>query len=556
MPIDSNLINDAILNNIPYLAWIKDKDGKYVAVNKAYCKLLNLKQEDIIGITDYDLYSKRFADKYRKDDIEVMKTGKQKRVEERIDSVKGLLWIETIKNPILDKEGNVIGSIGVANDVTEKKEANIKLLQKQEEILAVQKRENLLRGIVNTIRNTLDIKDMKKQIVKEIGVFLKVERCIIHQIDPKTGKFFIIDEFSEYRAVGEIASYVGIDIERPKLKFFKKMFLSKSEMIAPDFPKYLQGLKDVSQKSKKWIESLNIKSDYVFPIIYQGQMLATLYLTYTKEYVSLSEEDLSALRFIVNHIGIALNQAILYENEKNTSKNLMEKQQEIIELINQRNLFIATLTHDLRSPICAEQRALEAIILKKLGTKIDDFSEYLQDIYSTNEELLHLVNNLLSVFHLELGKFELNLNQHNLVDIINESVKSISYLAKEHGSDIIQNIEANLPLLEVDREQIFRVLTNLISNAIKHNKKGTEINIFVIKEDDNLQVSISDNGRGIPEEERANIFQRYPTKKRKIGTGLGLFLAKQLVEAHGGKIWFTSVEGKGTTFIFTLPLNK
>ncbi len=243
--------------------------------------------------------------------------------------------------------------------------------------------------------------------------------------------------------------------------------------------------------------------------------------------------------------------------EQESSSKLIEKQKEIVELvelINQKNTFVAGLTHDLRSPIFAEQKALEVLLSKKAGIEFEPFWETLQDIYKTNEELLYMVNNYLSLYHYESGKLEPNLKAVNIADLVNSAVRSIKYLAKHQDTTINIDIQPDLPFIKVDKGQIISVLVNLISNAIKHNTKGKDIEIKVRKVDFSIEVSVKDNGKGIPEAEQPNIFERYPIKKREIGTGLGLYLAKQIVEVHNGEIWFETQEGIGTTFIFSLPI--
>lgn len=219
-----------------------------------------------------------------------------------------------------------------------------------------------------------------------------------------------------------------------------------------------------------------------------------------------------------------------------------------------RRTFLATLTHDLRSPLNAEQKALESILSRKLGTSLDDLSEYLEDMHKSNEELLRLVNNILSVYHYESGKWELKLEPNNINELIENTVRTLQHLAKDQESDITVNIQPDLPQIMIDKDEICRVLGNLISNAIKHNRKGTCIKVEAKKVNNEIQISVSDNGSGISESERPKIFQRYPTAKRKIGTGLGLYLSKQIIDAHNGRIWFESEVGKGTTFYFTLPI--
>jgi len=186
-------------------------------------------------------------------------------------------------------------------------------IQLYQDTKRIAEREIVLRKIIETVRSTLDITRMKKQIVTAIGELFNVERCIIHQIDESTGKFMVIDEASEYKSLDDLVSYAGIDIEQPELEFFKNLFASAKEMIAPNFSEYLKSLKDVSRETKDWIMSLDIKSDYVFPIIFQNKLIATFYMTYTKEYRTLSDDELNSIRVLTNQIGIALNQASSYK---------------------------------------------------------------------------------------------------------------------------------------------------------------------------------------------------------------------------------------------------
>lgn len=218
-----------------------------------------------------------------------------------------------------------------------------------------------------------------------------------------------------------------------------------------------------------------------------------------------------------------------------------------------RQNFIATLTHDLRSPMLAEQKALEAIMMKKEDTPLGSFVEYLKDIHSTNEDLLKLINNLLSVHHYESGKFELDKKANNIVGLINDSIRSLRYLAEARHCEIISEVEDNIPTLLIDGPEVKRVLINLISNAIKHTNRNTKITITAKSLDEGVFVAINDNGPGILEEEKDSLFVKYQTKKRKVGSGLGLYLCKQIVEAHKGKIWFDTEIGQGTTFYFILP---
>lgn len=224
------------------------------------------------------------------------------------------------------------------------------------------------------------------------------------------------------------------------------------------------------------------------------------------------------------------------------------------ELEEQRSSFLSSLTHDLRSPLLAEQKAIEAILSKTIGESLDDFSEYLEEMYKTNDSLLRIVNNMLVSDYYESGKIELELEEKNIKDIISNAVKSIKPLIEENQSEIFIDIQSDLPFVNVNSDEITRVIINLVSNALKHNIKGVNIKISAKKIENGVQISISDNGKGIPDDEKPNIFEKYPTGKSKIGSGLGLYLSKQIINAHNGRIWFDTEKEKGTTFHFVLPI--
>jgi len=288
-----------------------------------------------------------------------------------------------------------------------------------------------------------------------------------------------------------------------------------------------------------FLKSKGILSFVIYPVYMklavEDKSLGIIMMSFSSPR-KLSSDEMDLLVLIVDTVSIVYLETI--------------QRQKIEEI---RKTFTATLAHDLRSPILGEQKALEVILSSNPELPLKNYTEYFKGIYDTNDDLLRIVNNLLEIYQYESGKSELKLEANNVKDIINSVVRTLKPLAEDQGSDISLNIEENLPSVMVDRSEIQRVTSNLISNAIKHNKKGTNINIKAIKADNEVRVSVNDNGQGIPEAEKPNIFQKYPITKSGIGSGLGLFLSKQIIEAHGGKIWFESEAGKGTTFYFTLP---
>lgn len=203
--------------------------------------------------------------------------------------------------------------------------------------------------------------------------------------------------------------------------------------------------------------------------------------------------------------------------------------------------FIAITSHQLRTPLSMIKWAVEA----KRFDIIED----------ANRRMLKLVNDLLNTARIEQGRFELNKEEFNLADLIKATVKEFVILAKASNAEII--CQAEPTKVYADKTKIKMVLENLIQNAIQYNPRAGRI---LIKLADNI-VSVQDQGAGIPQAQQKYVFQKFFRARNILrhktqGTGLGLFIAKAIIESHKGKIWFTSQENHGTTFFFSLPLIK
>lgn len=244
----------------------------------------------------------------------------------------------------------------------------------------------------------------------------------------------------------------------------------------------------------------------------------------------------------------------VFKNEWEYTNQISEKQAQIQELLVSRDTFIAALSHDLKSPIFAEQKIIEFILMDRDAIKISDFIEYMEEMYKTNEEVLRIVNNLLTVYHLDSKEFKLTLSPVNVNALVRDAAKTLGHLAKAEDIMIKTHLDPQVPLLNADEDMIKRVIVNLVSNAIKHSKNSAEVKISTCREAKCIKVIVQDFGKGIGLDDQKNIFQKYPTVKRKVGSGLGLFISKQIIDAHKGKIWFESGVEKGTSFIFTLPI--
>ena len=232
---------------------------------------------------------------------------------------------------------------------------------------------------------------------------------------------------------------------------------------------------------------------------------------------------------------------------------------ELKEMDKMREDFVATLTHDLRVPILAEANTLKFFLKGIFGPFTDKQKEAMENMLESNNDLLGLVNSLLDTYKYESGQDELNTEITNIKKLAQDCVAELTPIAKKNNQNLTNLISKEIPVVRIDKKEIKRVMINLISNALTYTPKGGAITIDAEKIDNAIVVNVTDTGKGIPKSELESIFGRFFSKAkkfRKIGTGLGLYLSKKIIEKHNGKIWAESQLGKGSTFYFSIPLDS
>ena len=220
-----------------------------------------------------------------------------------------------------------------------------------------------------------------------------------------------------------------------------------------------------------------------------------------------------------------------------------------------RDDFIATLTHDLRTPLLAAIQTLKFLLEGAVGDLDDKQKLLLSTMQKSNEDLLGLVNALLEVYKYDAEKLILNKTDFNIYELALLVFNELKPLADK--KEISFSIDCKEKDLEInaDRNELRRVICNLCGNAINYTPESGNVAITIKSESSDLIFSVSDTGCGIPSEDIPNMFQRFSqgtTKKRSAGTGLGLYLSRQIIESHGGKIWLESKVNKGSEFSFIL----
>lgn len=229
------------------------------------------------------------------------------------------------------------------------------------------------------------------------------------------------------------------------------------------------------------------------------------------------------------------------------------------------NFYVYLIVHQLRAPLAGMKWVFNSLLCGSAGEMSEEQKYLLEKGKLANDKMISLVNDLLDATKIEQEKFVFIFFAGSLVDLIKKKIGELAEFASAKGVKIIFNGgEGFAAPVMMDAEKIGFVIQNLVDNAVKYSKDGDEVEISIDygKFDGYATVKVEDNGIGIPASQKDKIFEKFfradnAAGIESAGSGLGLFIAKSIVEKHGGKIWFSSKggeEGNGTVFWFTLPI--
>lgn len=231
---------------------------------------------------------------------------------------------------------------------------------------------------------------------------------------------------------------------------------------------------------------------------------------------------------------------------------------QITRLNKMKSEFVSIASHQLRTPLSAVKWETELLLTKfKKGLSKKQLKD-IENISAINQRMIDLVSDLLDVARIDQNRLILQKQKFNFLKTINEIVNEMIPKAELRNIKIDITSKKNLPMAIGDREKVRLVVENLVDNAVKYTNSGGKIEIRIFKNKQYLEFEIRDNGVGIPEEQLDNVFEKFFRSNNAVryqteGTGLGLYIAKNIIEQTGGKIWFKSIENVGSIFGFSLP---
>jgi PAS domain S-box-containing protein len=412
-----------------------------------------------------------------------------------------------------DEKGNIIGYYLAFSDITELKTFQVELEKRvTQRTKEIEKKKEEIEGSRKALLNILEDVEKERKVAEEEE---EKTRAII---DNFVDGLLFFDKERILRVVNPKARLLFKSLE-----IDQKELLNKSIDKFKNLPYFGKIFKEVDEKEKISKKEIYLKGEQVFEL--------------TSLTVIRGKEKLGKL-------------VILHDitREKRVEKLKSE--------------FVSLAAHQLRTPLSGIKWTLRMLLDGDLGPLNKDQLDLLEKTYQSNERMIDLINDLLNVTRIEEGKFLSKFSPIQLEDLCQKITDSQrEEISKKEIDFGLILPKKKLPLIMGDVEKIELVVRNLLDNAIKYTKKGGKVIISLRKINNKIEFKIEDNGVGIPKDQQERVFTKFfrganIVKLETSGTGLGLFIAKNIIKAHQGKIWFESEENKGSKFYFTLPIKQ
>ncbi len=437
-----------------------------------------------------------------------------------------------------------------------------KLLKAYRSIAAQEKKQRLLNIISTAMRRSLNSDEIIKVAVQELGEALCACRCLIYQCRALDTKATITHEYlssSVESVIGEEWFLQSNPLFQKVVEIQGRVYIENTVVVPENLIAETSEGKLVKLEANNQLQSIisqwEIASWLMVPLLYQGRLLGMVELHNCGSCPhKWSEEQLDLVEAIATQLGITLIQAETYTH-------LEELNQQLEALDRTRSNLIAITGHELRTPLSTIQVCLES-----LSQEPDMPTELRQVMLETAlgdaERMRHLVQDFLTLSHLESGRVEWNLEQLPLLECVDLALSSIrAHHLEQELPQITTQVSAELPLVLADGEWLVEVLSKLLDNACKFTRPEGRVTIEAhSNEGSMLEVTVSDTGRGIEPNRLEVVFDRFYQEEGALrrtvgGTGLGLAICRQIISRLGGNIWAESAgKDRGSAFHFTVPI--
>ncbi|WP_413161264.1 PAS domain S-box protein [Capilliphycus salinus ALCB114379] len=585
-----------LLNNIPHMAWLKNKQGQFIAVNEPLSRRLGLTPEKMIGKTDSDLLNAEFARKILRDNLQVLASEKTQRFEKRIVDERGKTsWLEIYKTPILGDKNQTIGVVGIAVEITDRKQTEQYLRQQA-------RREKILNLLTTQIRKSLNFDKILQTTLASVKECLGVDRC----------------GFSLYYPHGEqpywevIAEARNQDLPDFQGRIFSASVIARitENALEGEAIKIVNADLEPNRAFRQVLKATKTKSLVSIPLRRSsgqiGLLTCSMHQNKTRNW---TDEEVSLLEAVVEQLAIALKQAELYEQTRTKAQQLEQAMEELrrtqAQMIQNEKMsslgqLVAGVAHEINNPASfiygnlthAHDYANDLlklielyqthypnphpeieteIVTIDLDFVIEDLPKLINSMQTGAERIKKIVESLRTFSRLDEAELK-TIDLHQSIDSTLMIVESRLYKKPNRPEIGIIKEYGNIPRIECYAGQLNQVFINIFTNAIdaleesilKFIENGESFDYPHIRihtkltEDNQVLISISNNGLGIPPEIQQRVFDPFfTTKPVGKGTGMGLSICYQIItEKHGGSIECISQTEQGTEFIIRIPIRQ
>jgi signal transduction histidine kinase len=290
------------------------------------------------------------------------------------------------------------------------------------------------------------------------------------------------------------------------------------------------------------LRAAGLRSMIVVPLLARGQNLGALTFATAASGAHYSSLDLAFAEEIAHRAALAIDNARLYQHATKATRT--------------RDELIAVVSHDLKNPLATIVATAE--LLSRTEAPDEKRRRWVESLRKSADAMKHLIEDLLDIARIEAGRLTIEEQRCEVGGLLGEALDLMQPLAQQKRLRLEKRLPGGELDVRCDRPRILRVLSNLIGNSIKFTSERGAITVRAELADREVRFSVTDTGSGIAADELPHIFERFwqARKTARLGAGLGLAIAKGIVDAHRGQIWAESETGKGSTFFFTLPLGN
>jgi signal transduction histidine kinase len=284
----------------------------------------------------------------------------------------------------------------------------------------------------------------------------------------------------------------------------------------------------------------------------------------------LTVQDTNLMRIAGGELAVAIQNALRFEEILHFNETLKDQVEEATSQLRDSNRklkrldeakdeFISMASHQLRTPLTSVKGYISMVLDGDAGRLTPPQQRLLGEAFTAAQRMVYLIGDFLNVSRLQTGRFVLETKPTDIAQVVSDEVAQLSSTAARRNIVVRYHHPVQFPILTVDENKMRQVIMNFIDNAIFYSKPSSSVEVTLVNTGREVRLEVRDTGIGVPEAERHKLFSKFfraenARKVRPDGTGIGLFMAKKVITAHGGSIIFETKEGKGSTFGFALPI--